>query len=159
MASSTPIDALMGGGDPPSSGLSLKDHMMVRDALTGIVGKQAKDLKDQDLKDTYKYLQGMLGQQTAQKLLTHTMAFNQRSDMQGTTPEKRVQAFYDMGSQDPELNTLITKAKMLGSGPLGGFNTSPDKLTMIAGGRDFTQNLPNGNANTTGMQANTDRIK
>lgn len=152
MIATSPIASLMeSGGDPPSRNLSLKDSLLVRDALTGIVGKGLTDLKDQNVKNNYSYLRFALGNSAAQKLITQAMVFNQRKDITELSPDRRVQAFYGMGSSDPDTHSLIQRLGALGTGPVGGLNSSPDLLNMIASKRDTSTGPGAGTANVRGM--------
>jgi hypothetical protein len=120
----------MGPVTPPAalaaSGRLRPEHGLdVRDAISAFVGKRFIGTQDQDARALYSMLRARLGGDTASKLLTHLSLFNQRPDMLQATPEQRVQAFYDIGSNDPELNTLISRSKMMGQGPISGMAESP----------------------------------
>src|ERR1700752_3082354 len=76
------------------TGGKMADQLDVRDALSSFIGTGAKDFSDpQRLKD-FHYMSGILGQDTARKLLTHVFLFNNRTDMQGKSPQERIQSFY-----------------------------------------------------------------
>jgi hypothetical protein len=61
----------------------------------------------------------------AQKLASQASLFNQRADVQGLSPEQRVQQFFDMGSNDPEVASALRNFRGLGYGQAQGFRSSP----------------------------------
>jgi len=148
MVATSPLASLLGGGgDPPNRNLSPEKSLYVRDVLTGLVGKRLTDLKDPDLRGGLSYLRYALGDATAQKMITHAMAFNQRRDVIGLSPEKRIQTFYDMGSSDPETHALLSRLGNLDKGPVAGLNSSPDMMNRIVSKRDTTAGPGAGTAN------------
>lgn len=122
-----------------------EDSLKIRDALTGIIGKGFTDLKSEDARNAYAYLRGQLGNQMASKLITHAMAFNQRTDMLQKNPAAKIQSFYDMGSTDADVHNIIKRASMVSYGPLEGLQTSPDALNMeVSGRKQFNKAAPGG---------------
>jgi hypothetical protein len=114
----------------------------IRDILSGVIGRGFTDLKSDDARNAYAYLRGSLGPATASKLMTHALLFNQRPDMLKANPEQKVQSFYDIGSNDPEVHTIIKRAGNFGQGPVEGLNTSPDAMNMQASRRkQFTSDV------------------
>ena len=146
MAANNPIASLLDGGGPSPTNYRPEDLVSIRDALTGLVGKQFTDLSSGDARGPYAYLRGKLGDSLAQKLVTHTLLFNQRPDQQKTTPEARVQSFYDMGSNDPEVDQLLGSLGRAGRGPVAGIYESPDRNTIEASKRDTSKMTPGGAA-------------
>jgi len=89
----------------------------------------------------------LLGDAIVQKLVTQALAFNQRRDVAGLSPERRVQSFYDLGSSDPETHAMLKKLGSLGYGPVAALNSSPDMLNLIASKRDTSAGPGAGTAN------------
>jgi len=113
----------------------IADQFNIRDALAGFIGTGAKDFSnDQRLKD-FRYIQSVLGSDQARKLMTHVFVFNSRPDMQGKTPDQRLQAFYDIGSNDPAVNQMLQGYKNLAQGPLSGMRESGDMTNQALTGR------------------------
>jgi hypothetical protein len=108
---------------------NLDDMADVRDLLSAIVGAGKSGLKPEDQSAVYARLGVLLGKPTANKLINQALIFNQRPDAMGKTAEQRITQFYDTGSRDPELNTIISKTKSLGEGPVSGANQSVNDLT------------------------------
>lgn len=111
----------------------------VRDILTNIVGKGYKGLTDNGIKGDYARLANLVGLSKAQKLVDTALVYNQRSDVIGKPLEQRVQGFYNMGSQDKDLNGIITSAAKLGDGPVAGMLRSKDRTNMDLVGTDIIQ--------------------
>lgn len=136
----SPFAALVGQpgpGGPVNPGfVPVNKSLNTRDVLSGFIGKGFTDLKGEDAKAVYTYLRNTLGAPTAGKLITHALMFNQRPDMQGIDPQKKVMSFYDMGSHDPEVNNIIARAGSVGYGAGEGMNSSPDKNIMDVMNRD-----------------------
>ena len=125
------------GGPGPAAPASLNANnvLQVRDILSGLVGKNIRDLSNGDTRNNYAWLSGQVGPRVAQKLVTHAIMFNQRDDMAALSPEKRVQRFYDIGSDDPETKDILSHAGTASYGPLEGLQSSPDMLNRQASGR------------------------
>jgi len=120
-----------------------EDSLNVRDAISAFVGKRYIGTADDNARALYSYLRMKLGGDTAFKLLKHISIFNQRPDMLKVSPEQRVQSFYDIGSNDPELNTLINRSSMVAHGPMAGLNDSPQVLNRdILGQKWFLNDRP-----------------
>ncbi len=120
-----------GGGNPGTA----TDSVYIRDALSGVIGKGYTDLKSDDARAQYAYLRGKLGNEMAQKLMTHALLFNQRTDMLKKSPQEKIQSFYDIGSNDPQVHDIISRAGKVSYGPIEGVNTSPDLNNMQITGR------------------------
>lgn len=162
--STSPIAALVGpppGGGPINPGfIPGTQSLNTRDVLSGFIGKGFTDLKSEDARNAYAYLRGSLGQATASRLMNHAIIFNQRSDMQGVDPAKKIQTYYDMGSRDPELNNIITRAGKVSYGPIEGMNTSPDRNLMDITNRDVVKAKPGQKVGlTTPLAAGADLLQ
>lgn len=152
MVATSPLASLLGGGgDPPPRNLSPEQNFLVRDAITGLIGKGVVDFKDQHAKNAYSFLRNVMGNSAAQKLITQAISFNGRSDTKSLPMDRKVQAFYDLGSNDPETHGMLMKMRSLEHGPVAGLNSSPDLLNMVASKRDTTAGPGAGTANTAGM--------
>lgn len=108
----------------------------IRDILTGIVGKGYTNFSDPDAQHNFAVLAGIVGKKEAQELITHAFIFNQRPDVQHKTASERITQFYDMGSSNPGLNTIIKAAGNFSRGPLAGARESADMLNRQVTGRD-----------------------
>lgn len=98
------------------------DTADVRDILGALVGKGVTNLSDDTSRAHYSRLINLLGAQKANKLMTQVFSHNTRS---GNVPmEKRIQSFYDIGSNDPEVSDVIKNVKSFGYGVLPGFRES-----------------------------------
>jgi hypothetical protein len=149
MASVSPLASVLDGIGPSPTNYRPEDLASIRDALTGLVGRQFKDVSSDDARGAYSHLVSKLGQPMAQKLITHVMLFNQRPDMQGQSPEKRVQSFYSMGSNDPDIDGLLRTTGQFAQGPVAGMYDSPDTNNQLAQGVDNLKNLPSRSAALT----------
>jgi hypothetical protein len=111
------------------------DRLNVRDFLTTMVGGGHKGLETEDLRNNYKALGRIVGDQTAQKLINSAALYNQRPEAQSMTPEQRVQGFYDLGSNDPEVAKHLLQGNGLGYGIAHGFRTAPLLGNLLLGKR------------------------
>jgi|HubBroStandDraft_2_1064218.scaffolds.fasta_scaffold00002_12 hypothetical protein len=129
---SPPAALAAAGGSPYIPAL---DSLNTRDVLSGIVAKGYTDLKSDDARNAFAYLSSSLGAATANKLMLHALLFNQRPEMQRASAQQKVQSFYDMGSNDPEVNNIIARAGKVAQGPLAGLQSAPDLGSVQASGR------------------------
>lgn len=106
----------------------------IRDRLAALVGKGNSLLPD-DKAAIYGTLATSLGEQKARKVMDHAYLFNQRPDVQGLPVEEKIRAFYNIGSNDPDVGSLIAQSKSLGYGPLQGFRTSSENMNQQLAGR------------------------
>lgn len=98
---------------------SSDDTADVRDILSSLVGRGVSNLTDNSTRAEYQRLMALVGPQKANKLITQVFAHNSRS--QSVPMEKRVQSFYDIGSNDAEVDEVLKKVKSFGYGVLPGF--------------------------------------
>lgn len=127
------------GGDASkyfSKRTSLDDTADVRDLLSAVVGAGKNGLAQDDQAAIFSRLRVLLGQSTADKLINHAFIFNQRNDVMGKTPEQRITQFYDMGSRDQELNSIISKTKQFAQGPVAGSRETSEFLNSKLQGKD-----------------------
>jgi hypothetical protein len=133
---------LTGGGEKPvveearttgKSRTSLDDTADVRDILNSIIGRGITGLQDDNSRSDAMRLRTLLGADKANKLLTSMFIHNQRS---ASLPmEKRIQTFYDVGSNDKDVADIITNTKSFGYGPLVGFRDSSKQTNQQLSGR------------------------
>lgn len=106
----------------------------IRDIVNAFIGKGGVGMKDESSRNDYARLRALLGDAKAQKLMESVFIHNQRNA--AVPMEKRIQTFYDVGSNDAGVNELIAGMKNLGYGPLvGGFRESSKRTNQILTGR------------------------
>lgn len=105
--------------------LSPEDSVNVRDILSAFVGKGYTNLKEEDARKMFGFLRAKLGDDTANKLLSHLSIYNQRPDMLQQNADKRIQSLYDIGSHDPVVDNILRQTKNVAQGPMSGYNDSP----------------------------------
>lgn len=106
----------------------------VRDRLSELIGK-GNGLHPDDKAAIYSNLASTLGDQKARKVMDHAYLFNQRPDVQGLPTEEKIRAFYNIGSNDPDVKGLIDQSRSLGYGALAGFRGSSSFLNQQLAGR------------------------
>jgi hypothetical protein len=112
---------------------SLDDTADVRDILSGLVGKGASTLADETTRADYGRLQQLLGPQKAMKVLTQVFMHNGKNV--NTPMEKRIQDFYDIGSNEPEVDAVLKNVKTAGYGVLPGFRDSSKYTNQMLTGK------------------------
>lgn len=131
------------GDNPPVKNLTitgrgnLDDAADIRDVMSAMVGKGITDFTNPNVKDYLTYLSSKVGIKQAQQMFTHIILFNQRPDVQGKSPEQKINQFYSMGASDSNLDNIIKGAGSLGSGPVSGARDSSDVLNMQAVGKNL----------------------
>jgi hypothetical protein len=146
-----------GGGEKPvpekqaytgKSRTSLDDTADVRDIISSLIARgvgkaqttesadkiQHKSaLGDENDQADYGRLRQLLGPEKAQKLMTSIFIHNQRN---ATLPmEKRIQTFYDVGSNDADVNEVIGNVRSFGYGVLPGFRESSKQSNQMLTGK------------------------
>lgn len=106
----------------------------IRDRLAELIGK-GNALNPDDKAAIYGSLATSLGKDKAQKIMTHAFLFNQRPDVVKLPLEDKIRAFYTIGSNDPDVNTVISKSKTLGYGTLPGFRESSSAINQQLSGQ------------------------
>lgn len=106
----------------------------IRDRLAELVGK-GNALNPDDKAAIFGSLTTALGHDKAAKVMNHAYIFNQRPDIVKLPLEDKLKAFYSIGSNDPDVNQLITKSKSLGYGALEGFRNSSSAINQVLSGR------------------------
>ncbi|SRR6266536_1103847 len=107
----------------------IAQNLDIRDRLAELVGK-GNALHPDDKKAIYGALASQLGQEKAMKVMNHAYLFNQRPDIVKLPLEDKLRAFYTIGSNDPEVNQLISKSKTLGYGAMSGFRNSSSGINQ-----------------------------
>lgn len=129
------------GGDKPTepqattgkSRTSDDDTADIRDILSNLVGRKISNLQDESVRSDYARLQALVGAQKANKLLSQVLIHNSRS---GSVPmEKSIQDFYEVGSNDPEVNDVLKTVKGFGYGVIPGFRDSSKQGNQILTGK------------------------
>lgn len=123
---------------------SIDDTADVRDILSGLVGKGTSTLADETTRADYARLQQLLGPQKAMKVMTQVFLHNGRNV--DTPMEKRIQDFYDIGSNEPEVAEVLKTSKTLGYGILPGFRDSSKQTNQVLTGRVPTTIAANDNS-------------
>lgn len=106
----------------------------VRDKLAELVGK-GNALNPDDKVSIYGRLASILGEGKAKKVMDHAYIFNQRPDIQKLPLDQKLNAFYQIGSTDPDVHGIIERSKSLGYGPLQGFRESSSDINQQLTGR------------------------
>jgi len=106
----------------------------IRDRLADLVGK-GNTLSPDDKAAIYGDLVTTLGKDKAQKVMTHAYLFNTRRDVQKLNLEDKLNSFYTVGSNDPDVQALIQKSKSLGYGVKPGFRESVSDISQSLLGR------------------------
>lgn len=83
----------------------------------------------------YSNLVSSIGQDKARKLMEHAYIFNSKPDYQKLPIEERIKHFYNIGSNDPDVQQMITSTKNLGYGTGQGFRTSDSQMNQVLAGR------------------------
>jgi len=101
----------------------------LRDRLSELATK-GNTLNPDDKSAIYLALSKSLGQDRAQKIMTHAYLFNSKPEVQRLSPEEKIKSFYTVGSNDPDVQEIIGRTKNLGYGVLPGFRNSTSVLNQ-----------------------------
>jgi ribosomal protein L23 len=118
---------------PPTRN-AVDESFDIRDIMYQLVGS-GNALKPDDKMAMYGRLQTLLGADKAQKLMNHAYIFNTRPDVQKLPTEAKITSFFNIGSNDADVNQLIQKTKALGYGVQPGFRTSVSDANQRLAGR------------------------
>lgn len=111
-----------------------KGEFDVRDRLAELIGK-GNTLSPDDKSAIYGSLVSSLGKDKAEKIMTHAYIFNNRPDMVKLPLVDKLRAFYTIGSNDPDVNAIISKSKTLGYGAIPGFQQSASSINQNLSGQ------------------------
>lgn len=103
----------------------------LRDSLTALVGRGYTSVTDDESRGHFSRLVATLGLPAAQRLMTHIAIYNQNPNQSRLPLNEKVTQFYDIGSRDAEINSLLQKIKTFGSGVVSGLTDSPDYSNQI----------------------------
>lgn len=117
----------------PSNKSKYDQEFDIRDRLAELVGK-GNALMPDDKAAILGNLVSTLGKDRAMKVMNHAYIFNQRPDIVKLPLEERLKAFYTIGSNDPDVNALITRSKALGYGSVPGFRQSSSSINQELSG-------------------------
>jgi hypothetical protein len=109
----------------PITKTPVNDNLDARDILSYFAGNGKVGLPDEDARSNYKRLTMIVGAPKAQQLLNQVSLFHQRPEVQKMTPEQKVNGFFALGSNNPDINSYMKGAAGLGYGVLDGFRNSP----------------------------------
>lgn len=147
-------------GMAPPIPLRPEDNLDIRDALSAFVGKGYIGTSDDNARAIYSMLRSRLGADVAQKMLTHLSLYNQRPDVLKLAPEDRVKQFYDIGSRDADVQSILARSGVLDKGPVPGMRESGQQLASEMYNRKWYQNGPVAPASAlVGLQRAANRIK
>jgi hypothetical protein len=121
---------ILSGKRPP-----IVEKFDIRDRLFELIGK-GNSLKPDDKAAIYGYLSNTLGQDKAKKVMDHAYIFNTRADVQKLPIEEKLNTFFTVGSNDPDVMEIIGKTKNLGYGTAHGFRTSSSDMNQQLSGHN-----------------------
>ncbi len=108
----------------------------VRDSLSYFAGRGLTGITDAEARKQYAGLVAQVGREKAEKLANSVFLFNQRPEILKQSPEQRVQSYYSIGSNNPDVQNTLNKVKSLGYGVGAGFQNSTLLGNMILTGRE-----------------------
>ncbi len=128
------MDLYDGEGNPKvpkvESDLTADSVADMRQIMSNMVGRGHKNLKDESINGDFAALVNTVGVSKARKLMDQAIIYNQRPEVKNMSIENKVQSFFDMGSSDKDVNTLLQKARSFGDGVVAGMNRSPSVENM-----------------------------
>lgn len=127
-------DPIKGSDITYTSRSPMARRLDVRDHIAELVGK-GNSMSANDRAAIYGSLSAAIGQDKALKVMNHAYIFNQRPDVLKLPVEDKLRSFYDIGSNDPDVNDVISKSKSIGYGILPGFRESSSGINQLLAGR------------------------
>jgi hypothetical protein len=131
----------------------------ISDLISHAVAGGYTSFSDDSIRSNFKYLSGVIGEEKARKLFNQAFIYNQRPDAKQKTPQQKIQSFYDIGSNDPEVNKTLESIKNQGAGVQARFDqstyegnkeiTGKMKATPLANSDQSSQLLTTINKKTT----------
>lgn len=135
-------------GDPVKGAVQQQANLPVKtsvdekadliDSLGFLVAGNYTSLSDDDAKGTFARLAGKYGRDKAQRLVNEAVLFNQNPSFKKMGAQQKVQKFFELGSKDQDVNTLLQGVKNFGSNQsAGGFFANNSHLlgNMVMTGR------------------------
>lgn len=96
-----------------SSSYTAEQQLDLRDYISALVGSGYKAGKmDDTTKGLYSGIVDIVGLEKGHKLLTQIVLHNQDTSAQNISPSDRVQRFYNTGSKDQDVNSIINLTKL-----------------------------------------------
>jgi hypothetical protein len=108
----------------PQNRTSSDTSLDISDLISYAVAGGYTSFSDDSIKSNFKYLSGVIGEDKARKLFNQAFIYNQRPDSKKLTPQQKIQSFYDIGSNDPEVNKTLQSIKSQGTGVQARFDQS-----------------------------------
>ena len=115
--------------------VSPDDRVTLRDSLANLLGKGYTSLNHEDIRGDVGLIQGILGQQPANKLLTSVLLYNQSPYIMGRGLRDRISGYYSQTHGDKDVASLVERLKAVGYGPLASIEESPNVTNMELTGR------------------------
>lgn len=112
----------------------IENNLDIRDRIFELIGK-GNALSPDDKGAILANLTQTLGAEKAQKLMTQAYLFNTHPDFQKMPIENRIQQFYTIGSNDPDVKDIMDRTRNLGYGLGHGFRTSFSNIAKQLSGQ------------------------
>lgn len=156
-----PGDPTTGGGKGtvtkgtyiPQGRNSIDDNLDIRDALSHVVAGGYTDFSNEDVKANYKYISKLVGAEKAEKLFIQAFQFNKNPGMNKKGGEEKVQAFYDLGSADPETSRTLSAIKNSLGSVKEGYRNSINEGVRLISGADTKQDKANSPKDVAAIQS------
>lgn len=114
---------------PAGSSLSKQDgrrpiqqDQYMRDALNFSIGQGVNPLSTREGNN-------MLGIPDSQQLISSAILFNQRKDLNGLSPEQRIQKYYGLNGTNPVVENYRRRSNYAGTGVMSNYETTPVQMT------------------------------
>ena len=143
----------------PQNRTTADTSLDISDLISHAVAGVYTSFSDDSIKSNFKYLSQVIGEDKARKLFNQAFIYNQRPDAKGKTAQQKLQSFYDIGSNDPEVNKTLQSIKNQGAGVQARFDqstyegnkeiTGKAKATPLANSDQSNQLLSSINKKTT----------
>lgn len=112
----------------------IESRLDIRDRIYELLGG-GMDMSQMDKNAVYSDLADMIGPEKAQKVFVQTAMFGSHPEHRALPIENRIQLFYDIGSNDPDVKQILDQTRNLGYGLKHGFRTSSSQLNQELAGR------------------------
>lgn len=106
----------------------------LRDRIYELIGSK-NQLDEDSRRSLYGDLISLVGPDKAQKVLVQTHIFNNHPEYRNMPIEDRIQQFYNIGSNDPDVKDILDRTRNLSYGLKHGFRTSMSHLNQVMAGR------------------------
>jgi hypothetical protein len=112
----------------------IESNFDLRDRIYELIGSK-NQLDEESRKSLYGNLISLVGPDKAQKLLVQTHLFNKHPEYGNLPVEDRIQQFYNIGSNDPDVKDILDRTRNLSYGLKHGFRTSISHINQLMAGR------------------------